>query len=137
MKPYDLKIIPDALWSEEETHKPTYYVANGHSILVKNEYLRQINKKDPRTYTWLVHEYGSHIFHENYGYKLSDIDFSFPDNRYSKFAFAYQFEYLKRHGFFDLMDLKHDRWLMHLHMHHPVIRTYFNNSSFIMSYPDR
>ena len=134
---YDLKIIPNILWSDEETHKPTYYVANGNTILIKEDYLKNINKCDPKTYTWVVHEYGAHLFHVKFGNELTKVDFNFPDNRYSKFAFAYQFDYLKRHGYYNLMDIKNDKYLMHLHLEHPIIKTYFNNCSFILTYPER
>jgi hypothetical protein len=134
---YDLKIIPDILWSDEQTHKPTYYATNGHTILIKQEYLNQINKKKVKTYSWIVHEYAIHVFYMRFGKTYFEPDNIFPENKQSKFAFAYEFEYLKKHGLRNLMELNEDKWLMNLYLRYPIIKTYFNNSNFIMSYPER
>lgn len=126
-----LNIIEDYNWNE--ISKPTNFIPFNNTMLIKYSYYNKINKHQPKTYSWIVHEYATYLWHSKIESIHDNKDFLFPNDECSKFSFAYQFDYLKRHGVKDLIDLKDDEYMMKLYLNNKILKTYFLNSSFILS----
>lgn len=113
---------------------PAYYDYTTQTIRVRDDYIAQMSKTNPLTNHWVAHAVARHIIFKAFGVGYTNKSINiYPDTRVERFAFAYQFRYLKQHKACDtLRDLYSlDSFFRHKRIYNASLEYYWNNSSVI------
>jgi hypothetical protein len=127
------KTISLILWGNKKD--PTEYDYPSFTIRIREDYLKQMNKRDPLTHHWVVHEYAHFLvakrFDKDY---IINNSHNYPDNPIERFAYAYQFFYLMQHKVCNSFDeLCHkDPFTRHKIYYTKSLSYYWNNAHFII-----
>jgi hypothetical protein len=125
-------IVTRAVWGAKLD--PTEYDYNTKTIRIRDDYLAQMSKINPLTNHWVTHELAHHILFSAFGmdYITKTIG-SYPDNRIERFAYAYQFRYLKTHRACNTLQELYtfDSFFRHKKIYHASLEYYWNNASYI------
>jgi hypothetical protein len=125
-------VITRAAWGAKLN--PTEYDYATQTIRIREDYIAQMTKSNPLSNHWVTHELAHHILLMAFGLDyITKSPGTYPDNRVERFAFAYQFRYLRTTGTcYTLQELyARDGFFRHKRIYNSTLEYYWNNASFI------
>jgi len=129
-----IMIIPTLSWPSGKLD-PTEYDYNSKTIRIRKDYMKQMVRSKPLTHHWIYHEFAHHILLETYGQDYIDCNSNdYPNNAIERFAFGYQFAFLKDTTMISLKELcNRDTYFYHKKAYFHLLEYYWNNSAMIMN----
>lgn len=129
-----IMVISPLSWPSNKLD-PTEYDYHSKTIKIRRDYMKQMVRSKPLTYHWIYHEFAHHILLETYGQNYIDCNNNdYPNNAIERFAFGYQFAFLKSNTIISLKQLcETDPFFSHKKPFIKMLEYYWNNSGMIMS----
>lgn len=127
------KVISLILWGSKKD--PTEYDYPTQTIRIREDYFKQMGRKDPLSHHWMFHEFAHYLLVEKYGKDyITSTTGMYPDNRIERFAFAYQFYYLMETRTCNTLDdlFSKDPFFRHKKLYARTLEHYWNNANFII-----